>query len=1420
MGEQCSKCRRGKGMFSRIICGHALCRDCIKRIVREESTWYHECEGEYGKCKYRLPLTILKKILEPKEIKEQPSTPDKCRDSTDHYYKADEGTYAFLVENCNGRGKSNLVKFRIPYDPPKLTLKQEQFPGLSKLEADIYSKWPLIKTTWLHNGQTINLKEKEINPTRKERYHFSLTIQLNTFQKEVKGFYKCAASSLAGEDESEEIYVNLNEEPPVVYLKKTVNKHEQSVTFCAKIKSGNLRKSVTWMKSGEVLDISDTNKYFSCNFLYDSPELKIYSVEKKDEGEYYLIAENDGGKGESNIVPFQIETDCDRPKIKLNERKKDIISINLAADIESDWPITSVKWFKDGALLKISDRYSETVYGRYLGRNHSALAKLRIFDLSEVGDYHVCAENVAGISTSNVLRLNFEVQSFATLDMKIFPAHERVKLQGRIESSQILTDVTWVKNGKILPVKNSKKYASYPETENCPTLVIMDVCKEDEGNYYFTAKSRKADVKSNYRTFEIEKEDPKVTIQNPIRDGQFTTLYAIIEKTRWPIKSLIWKKDDTVVYKEEKYVNANEICTGRIRLSGVKDAGIYKVVAESIAGRSEAERIVLQEEIGIPVYPILKIEVDKCHRNLRLNVTSSSKAEINDCVWMKNEKILLTKLDARYQQSVIKDNKFELVIKNVTKRDEGEYKVNVISKLGAVESRGAVFKIEEEPPRIVDFTKREENSRVKILAVFESEWPVDCVVWYKNGEELVPSQDFSMQNDSQNCSLLLKGPYKRGSYTVQLESVAGIVRGQDIIINDKEINIENVTASPSALVKSTESMLLPVLSPFKGSSDCDSCDYTAMAKIKSCGHYLCWKCLEVLADGPSKENIVDCLSSCPSWMTQKTIQNFLHNQEYSKKQISLYFKLVAEGENCNTLKCLKKGFLKLVFCSHVYCVNCIQNNDGSNMCVQNGWNCQNPPPSIFVHLQEMLKNPMVNLFISECPDGKCDHCSKKDVYKIFRCGHKFCRHCIQKALLPDREGQPFILGKCLKAQCHEYFKFPLLTQIKQETEPTNNCKVTENGTTRQGIAQESINNALPDHDKKDIQENPQSLSSQKRKQKNKDDSAKKQKKAKNSRDSATEESNRFQKSFGLSNVGLSCYRNAILQTLAETPFFHLMLEPLREKAPWIGLLSIILEKIRTQNTGGTEMVEYLQHFHFEFNEKHSEYREFQQEDTLSFLTSLLNGIQEEFKTLEKCKDHIEGLQDPTSLFRGSLKDRYFCKKCKEDEFFEGESYFSLPLPVTESLRQKGKVTLGSCLRGFLSKENIDGIPCSFCGSNEITKEIMIATFPDVLVLQICKLEEASNSAFLRNRSHIDFWENFESLRAPKELKEALKHYRLFSVVEHIGSERSGHYICYVRRHGNQKWNLCDDSYVKDVSLEEVRKCEAYLLFYEKYGSKV
>lgn len=66
-------------------------------------------------------------------------------------------------------------------------------------------------------------------------------------------------------------------------------------------------------------------------------------------------------------------------------------------------------------------------------------------------------------------------------------------------------------------------------------------------------------------------------------------------------------------------------------------------------------------------------------------------------------------------------------------------------------------------------------------------------------------------------------------------------------------------------------------------------------------------------------------------------------------------------------------------------------------------------------------------------------------------------------------------------------------------------------------------------------------------------------------------------------------------------------------------------------------------------------------------------------------------------------------------------------------------------------------------------------------------------------------------------KKEFSKYTLYGVIVHTGGLTGGHYYAYVKRLESEKWERCDDSYVKEVDVKEVLRSNACILFYHKWG---
>ena len=109
-------------------------------------------------------------------------------------------------------------------------------------------------------------------------------------------------------------------------------------------------------------------------------------------------------------------------------------------------------------------------------------------------------------------------------------------------------------------------------------------------------------------------------------------------------------------------------------------------------------------------------------------------------------------------------------------------------------------------------------------------------------------------------------------------------------------------------------------------------------------------------------------------------------------------------------------------------------------------------------------------------------------------------------------------------------------------------------------------------------------------------------------------------------------------------------------------------------------------------------------------------------------------------------------------------------------------------------------------SDRMMKAMQLVEFPEVFDLApFCAYGGGKTSSFAGSDCQVSTHGNsMRCLSTP---------YKLVSVIEHRGNAHAGHYVSY-RRIAPSDWYLVSDERVRDVSWNEVRKAQAYMLVYE------
>ncbi|GAB5372492.1 hypothetical protein AAMO2058_001670400 [Amorphochlora amoebiformis] len=145
------------------------------------------------------------------------------------------------------------------------------------------------------------------------------------------------------------------------------------------------------------------------------------------------------------------------------------------------------------------------------------------------------------------------------------------------------------------------------------------------------------------------------------------------------------------------------------------------------------------------------------------------------------------------------------------------------------------------------------------------------------------------------------------------------------------------------------------------------------------------------------------------------------------------------------------------------------------------------------------------------------------------------------------------------------------------------------------------------------------------------------------------------------------------------------------------------------------------------------------------------------------------------------------------------------------------LTLNECLEKYVLKENLakaDSVYCQRCKDYVMcSKQILIDKLAPTLVFQLKRFSQHPvTKRWFKIGDYVSF--PIDGLNISTFMNNADDRpqvYDLGSVIVHKGSLDNGHYICYIRR--KNQWYKCDDNIVTRVTQDEVKSCEAYILFY-------
>ena len=225
---------------------------------------------------------------------------------------------------------------------------------------------------------------------------------------------------------------------------------------------------------------------------------------------------------------------------------------------------------------------------------------------------------------------------------------------------------------------------------------------------------------------------------------------------------------------------------------------------------------------------------------------------------------------------------------------------------------------------------------------------------------------------------------------------------------------------------------------------------------------------------------------------------------------------------------------------------------------------------------------------------------------------------------------------------------------------------------------------------------------------------------------------------------------------------------------------------------------------------------------------------------KRAKLAASGSADLQKIFQGAMRSDVICSRCggkstKYEDFSDISVDLSSEPPSAESAgpaTRHGKPTLDGCLRSFTRAEQLGSAErcwCAKCGAlQDSAKQLSIHRLPHVLCVHLKRFKHSDYrlSSAKPTSSKVETFVEFplnsldmsphtaaricgDTTQSTELSAEHL--YDLFGIAVHHGTMQNGHYTAFVRHQA--RWFHCDDTTIAAASMDTVRSCNAYMLFY-------
>lgn len=227
---------------------------------------------------------------------------------------------------------------------------------------------------------------------------------------------------------------------------------------------------------------------------------------------------------------------------------------------------------------------------------------------------------------------------------------------------------------------------------------------------------------------------------------------------------------------------------------------------------------------------------------------------------------------------------------------------------------------------------------------------------------------------------------------------------------------------------------------------------------------------------------------------------------------------------------------------------------------------------------------------------------------------------------------------------------------------------------------------------------------------------------------------------------------------------------------------------------------------------------FQEQDAHEFWQFVLNEFHQDHHRIRTQLGDVPKEETCTCITHSTFSfELQSCVKCKSCEAVTEtvDPMIDLSLEINH-LKKQQNVDLYDCLDLFTQEEKLDAmISCKQCSTqSRATKTLKLKSIPPVLSIQLKRFNHNimnDTSSKVETPVKVPLYLNIAPYCVdPNSTKDLV--YELFSVICHIGSVNTGHYVVYTKTPQNQ-WLKFDDSVVSIAEQKDVVNSNAYLLYY-------